>query len=68
MTKAGSPDWLVLAATAVLLFNAINGLATGRATLFYRAVTRAEHPTLYWPAVIGSAILGIAAAALTLVL
>ncbi len=55
-------DWIVLLAAAALLFNAIRGLATGSAILFYRTVTRSEDGFLYWSAVLGSAILGVAAA------
>jgi hypothetical protein len=60
-TSAIHSDWVVLIAAAALIFNAAKGWATGNAILFYRTVTRSEDPTLYWFAVIGSAILGIAA-------
>jgi hypothetical protein len=66
-TTLADHNWIVLIAAAVLLFSAVQGITTGRTTLFYRTVTRSEDPTLYWPAVAGSAILGIAVA-LTLIL
>ena len=62
MASVSGRDWIVLLAVAALLFNALRGLATGSAILFYRTVNRSEDGFLYWSAVWGSAVLGIATA------
>lgn len=56
-------NWIVLLASAALLFNSVRGLMTGTGSviLFYRAVTRSKDGYLYWSTVWGSAVLGIAA-------
>jgi hypothetical protein len=60
-------DWVVLLAAAALLFNAVRGVLKGRAILFYRTVDRHEDGFLYWTAVLGSAVLGVAAVLAVLV-
>lgn len=54
-------DWIILLAAAYLLFSAMQGLATGKTTLFYRTVARSEDGYLFWFAVVIPAVLGIAA-------
>lgn len=53
---------LYLLAIAVILVNAIRGLATGRAYTIYRSVSRADDPARFWFAVILSGAAAIAAA------
>jgi uncharacterized membrane-anchored protein len=55
----GSENWATLLAAAVLLFNAIVGVTSGRALLVYRVVTRSEDGYLYWIAVVASGALGV---------
>ena len=59
-------NWILLLAAAALLFNAIMGVASGRAILFYRTVNRSEDGFLYWLAVLASGALGIGALLATL--
>jgi hypothetical protein len=59
--------WFIALIASALLFNAVNGMATGSATVFYRPVKRSEDPVLFWTAVLVSAALAIACF-LTLVL
>lgn len=53
-------EWILLLGAAVLLFDAVKGLATGSAILFYRTVKRSEDGYLFWWAVVMSVILGTA--------
>ena len=61
ITSASSHNWIILAGGGVLLFNVINGMATGSAILFYRYAKRSEDPLLYWISIALSAVLGVAA-------
>ncbi len=51
--------WFLLAGAALLLYNAIRGVITGRAILFIRDVTR-DDGYLFWWAVLMSAIFAVA--------
>lgn len=51
--------WFLLLCAAACLYNAVSGMATGRA-IFYGWVTRCGDGYLYWCTVVGSAVFGIA--------
>jgi len=59
LTSLKEKDWIALAASVSLLYNAVSGFRTGSAILFYGTVRRAEDPTLFWTAVTMSAVGGI---------
>jgi hypothetical protein len=50
--------WVSLLAAGALLYNAIGGLVTGRATLIYRTMVRGDNPILFWLSVALSGALG----------
>lgn len=59
--SAAGRDWILLLVAAGLLYNAVEGMVTGSAILFFRTVKRPEDGYLYWWAVLMSSILGVAA-------
>jgi lipid-A-disaccharide synthase-like uncharacterized protein len=50
--------WVILLASAVLLFGVISGLRTGRAVFFFGAAKRSEDPMLFWTSVVLGGVLG----------
>jgi hypothetical protein len=58
--RGNLPTWALLLMVAFLFYNALNGMATGKAILFSRTVRRSEDGYLYWWAVVVSGMLGIA--------
>jgi hypothetical protein len=52
-------QWILPLASGFLLFGAINGWRTGRATLFFRATRRSEDPMLFWISVALGGVLGV---------
>jgi hypothetical protein len=59
-TSAMIKHWIMLVGAGVLLFNVINGVATGSATLFYGQVKKSQDPLLFWISIVLSAVLGAA--------
>lgn len=60
-----SHNWVLIVATAVLIFEFINGLATGKAILIYSTYEKSEDPLAYWISIIIS---GVGAAALAVII
>lgn len=54
-----SHDWIALGAAVVLLYNAINGIRTGRAIVVFQYVKRSEDALLFWIVVWGCALLAV---------
>ena len=61
----GSPRPSTLAVGLVVVLLALWEAARGRASLFFRKVNKADAPTLFWVAVVSTALLGIACVALS---
>ena len=56
-----SHDWIIIGACVVLLYNAINGIRTGRAIVVFQYVKRSEDALLFWFVVWGCALVAVVA-------